>query len=86
MTPAQRKFAITANMRYAMSIGRTLSQAEMTMGDRARINKMTFFNMPQRDRKAINELYAENNEGRTLDEDKAYDQVHKYQALLSKYR
>jgi hypothetical protein len=47
---------------------------------------MTFFNMPQRDRKAINELYAENNEGRTLDEDKAYDQVHKYQALLSKYR
>lgn len=86
MTPAQRKLAITANMRYAMSIGRTLSQAEMTMGDRARINKMTFFNMPQRDRKAINELYAENNEGRTLDEDKAYDQVHKYQALLSKYR
>jgi hypothetical protein len=86
MTPAQRKLAITANMRYAMSIGRNLSQAEMTMEDRARVNKMTFFNMPQRDRKAINELYAENNEGRTLDEDKAYDQVHKYQALLSKYR
>jgi hypothetical protein len=86
MTDAQRKLAITANMRYAMSIGRSLAQADLTMGDRARVNKMTFFNMPQRDRKAINELYAENNDGRTLDEDKAYDQVYKYQGLLSQFR
>jgi hypothetical protein len=86
MTPAQRKIAITNNMQYALSIGRSLAQAELTMSDRDRVNKMTFYKLPQRDRKAINELYADNNEGRTLDEDKAYDQVYKYKALLSRYR
>jgi len=86
MTPAQRKIAITNNMQYALSIGRSLAQAELTMSDRDRVNKMTFYKLPQRDRKAINELYADNNDGRTLDEDKAYDQVYKYKALLGQFQ
>ena len=86
MTPAQRKLAITKNMQYSLSVGRSLAQAELNMSDRDRINKMTFNKLPQRDRKAINELYADNNEGRTLDQDKAYDQVYKYKALLGQFQ
>jgi hypothetical protein len=47
---------------------------------------MTFNRLPQQKRLAINELYAANNDGRTLDEDKAYEQVYKYEALLERYR
>jgi hypothetical protein len=86
MTLNQRKIALTNNMQLAMGYGREITQAKMSMSDRDRVNKMTFNRLPQQKRLAINELYATNNDGRTLDEDKAYDQVYKYEALLERYR
>lgn len=86
MTPAQRKIAIKNNMTEALSVGRQLAGAELSVSDRSRLNKLEFNRMPQRDRRAINELYALENEGRTMDQDKAYDQVHRYKALLNRYR
>lgn len=86
MTLNQRKIALTNNMQLAMGYGREITQAKMSMSDRDKVNKMTFNRLPQQKRLAINELYAANNDGRTLDEDKAYDQVYKYEALLEKFR
>lgn len=86
MTLNQKKIALANNMQMAMGIGREIAQAKMSMSDRDRVNKMTFNRLPQQKRLAINELYAANNDGRTLDEDKAYDQVYKYEALLEKFR
>jgi hypothetical protein len=86
MTLNQRKIALTNNMQLAMGYGREITQAKMSMSDRDRVNKMTFNRLPQQKRLAINELYATNNDGRTLDEDKAYDQVYKYEALLETFR
>jgi len=73
-------------MSMALDIGRQLTQGRMTVSDRERVDKLTFNKLPQRERKAINELYAKDNNGRTMDEDKAYNQVYKYQARISGFR
>lgn len=86
MTLNQQKIAMTNNMRQALNLGREITQAKMMVADRARINKMTFNKLAQQQRLAINELYAYNNDGRTMDQDKAYDQVYRYQALLETLR
>jgi len=86
MTPTQQKIALSENMSMALDIGRQLTQGRMTISDRERVDKLTFNKLPQRERKAINELYAEDNNGRTMDEDKAYNQVYKYQARISGFR
>jgi len=86
MTPAQRRLAVSVNTQNAMSVGRSVTQARMVSADRDRVNKMTFNRLPQKERMAINELYAQNNEGRSMDDDKAYDQVYKYKALLGRFQ
>jgi len=86
MTPEQQRLAIRANMQYALSNARNITRSRMTAADRDRIDKMTFNKLPAIERRAINQLYSQENEGRTMDEDKAYDQVYRYKALLAKYR
>jgi hypothetical protein len=86
MTPAQKKLAIAENMSTALNIGRNMAQAEMSATDRGRVNKMTFNKLPQRERRAINEMYAKENYGLTLDEAKDYDRVYEYQAKISRFR
>ena len=86
MTSTQQKIALSENMSMALDIGRQLTQGRMTVSDRERVDKLTFNKLPQRERKAINELYAKDNNGRTMDEDKAYNQVYKYQARISGFR
>lgn len=86
MDSVQRKIAIKNNMQYALGAGRDLTMAKLSNSDRDRIDKMAFNKLTSLERKAVNELYAVNNEGRTLDEDKAYDQAVKYLPLLERYR
>ena len=86
MTRAQKKIAIAENMSEALREGRSITQGEMTSEDIERVDKMTFNRLPARERAAINELYAQDNNGRTMDEDKAYDMVHEYQARLAEFR
>ena len=86
MTRAQKKIAIAENMSEALREGRSITQGEMMSEDIERVNKMTFNRLPARERAAINELYAQDNNGRTMDEDKAYDMVHEYQARLAEFR
>lgn len=86
MTYEQKRIAIRTNMQNALSYGRKRTQADMLSKDRDRINKMTFNKLPVIERRAINELYALENDGRSMDEDKAYEQVYRYKALLARYR
>ena len=73
-------------MQTALSTGRQFTQSKMLSADRDRVNKMSFNKLPVIERRAINELYAQDNDGRTMDEDKAYEQVYRYKALLARYR
>jgi DNA-binding phage protein len=86
MTRAQKKVALAENMSQALQIGRAITQGEMMSSDIERVDKMTFNRLPSRERAAINELYAQEHNGRTMDEDKAYDMVHEYQARLAEFR
>ena len=86
MTPNQKKKALAENMSDALDVGRTITQAKMTASDRNRVNKLTFNKLPKLERNIINELYAKENNGRTMDEDKAYEQVYKYQARVAGFR
>lgn len=86
MTAPQRKLAIAENMKTALDVGRSIAQAELTASERSRIDKMTFNKLSQRERKAINELYAEENYGLTLDQDKAYDRTMEYKAKIQQFR
>ncbi len=86
MTYEQKRIAIRTNMQTALSTGRQFTQSKMLSADRDRVNKMSFNKLPAIERRAINELYARDNDGRTMDEDKAYEQVYRYKALLARYR
>lgn len=86
LTDNQKKLALSANMTTALEFGRAQAQADMMSKDRARIDKMTFNKLPERERNAINEMYAKENNGRTLVEDKAYNKIYTYQARISGIR
>lgn len=86
MTRSQKKLALSQNMRDALQAGREITQGEMSAEDIGRLDKMKFNKLPAVKRAAINELYAEDNDGRTMDEDKAYDKVHEYEGLLLQFR
>jgi hypothetical protein len=58
----------------------------MSATDRDRVNKMRFNKLPAVARRAINELYAAENDGKTMDQNKDYGQVYKYEALIQRYR
>ena len=73
-------------MTTALEFGRAQAQADMMSKDRARVDKMTFNKLPERERNAINEMYAKENNGRTMVEDGAYSKVYTYQARISGIR
>ena len=82
----QKRMAVATNMQETLGIARDITQAKMTGEDRDRVNKMRFNKLPPVARRAINELYAAENNGVTLDEAKDYKQVYKYEALIQRYR
>ena len=86
MTSKQKKVALSENMMLALQNGRAVTQGNMMSDDIERVNKLTFNRLPKRERDAINELYAQDNDGRNMDDDKAYDMVHEYQARLMEFR
>lgn len=86
MTSKQKKVALSENMMTALQMGRAVTQGNMMSEDIERVNKLTFNRLPKRERDAINELYAQDNDGRNMDDDKAYDMVHEYQARLMEFR
>lgn len=85
-TTDQKRIAMRNNMEMALEIARTETQSQMTIEDRDRVNKMKFDKHPSVIRRAINELYAQDHGGKTMDETKDYGQVYKYEALIQRFR
>jgi hypothetical protein len=82
----QKRIALATNLQEALSVSRAVTQAKMSATDRDRVNKMRFNKLPAVARRAINELYAAENDGKTMDQNKDYGQVYKYEALIQRYR
>jgi hypothetical protein len=82
----QKRIAMRNNMEMALEVARAETQGKMSGEDRDRVNKMKFDKNPAVVRRAINELYAQEHEGKTLEEAKDYGQVYKYEALIQRYR
>ena len=86
MTDTQKRLALADRMRTATGIGRTIARTRMEASDRERIDKLTFNNLSKERRAAINELYAKDNFGITMDESGEYDKVYRYDALIERFR
>lgn len=85
-TRDQQRIAMATNLQETLSMAREITQAKMTASDRDRVNKMKFNKLPAVARRAINELYANDNDGKTMDQAKDYGQVYKYEAMIQRYR
>lgn len=88
-TPTQKKIAFIENLtgdEGALSVARQTTQAQMMAKDRDRVNRMKFNKLPAVARKAINELYAIDNDGKTMDDNKDYGKVYKYEYKLQQFR
>ena len=86
MTDAQKRLALADRVRQATGFGRTIARAKMEASDRERMDKLTFNNLSKERRAAINELYAKDNFGVTMDQTGDYKQVYKYDALIEQFR
>jgi hypothetical protein len=82
----QKRLAMATNIQETLSITREITQAKMLGSDRDRVNKMRFNKLPPVARRAINELYAAENDGKTMDQNKDYGQVYRYEAMIQRYR
>jgi len=86
MSDSEKVLAIGTNMKESISIGRTIAKSKMLSADRERMDKLVFNNKTAEERKVINELYAKENNGVTMDEAKDYKQVYKYEARIPAIR
>jgi hypothetical protein len=86
MTDLQKRLAMSTNTSEAVSFGRSIAQAKMTAKERDRMDKLTFNNLSADRRAAINELYAKDNKGVTMDEAKDYKRVYEYDAKITQFR
>jgi hypothetical protein len=86
MSDSEKLLAIGTNMKESISIGRTIAKSKMLSADRERMDKLVFNNKTAEERKVINELYAKENNGVTMDEAKDYKQVYKYEARIPAIR
>lgn len=82
LTPTEQKLALTNVVRDVTSIARDKTDGKFMAEDIVRVKKMQFDKLSQDQRKVINERYARDNNGVTLEEAKDYKAVDKYNAML----
>ena len=82
LSPTEQKLALTNVVRDVTSIARDKTDGKFMSEDLLRVKKMRFDKLPQDQRKVINERYARDNNGVTLEEAKDYKAVDKYEAML----
>jgi len=82
LSPTEQKLALTNVVRDVTSIARDKTDGKFMSEDLLRVKKMRFDKLSQDQRKVINERYARDNNGVTLEEAKDYKAVDKYEAML----
>ena len=78
----EQKLALTNVVRDVTGIARDKTDGKFMSEDLLRVKKMRFDKLSQDQRKVINERYARDNDGVTLEEAKDYKAVDKYEAML----
>ena len=79
----QKNLAFSAAMREALTIARDEALANFSEEDQQVLHKITYYKLPARQRRIINDAYARDNDGRTIDEDKAFDMYYEYLGELA---
>ncbi len=82
LTPTEQKLALTNVVRDVTGIARDKTDGKFMSEDLLRVKKMRFDKLSQDQRKVINERYARDHDGVTLEEAKDYKAVDKYEAML----
>jgi hypothetical protein len=82
LSPTEQKLALTNVVRDVTGIARDKTDGKFMSEDLNRVKKMRFDKLSQDQRKVINERYANDNNGVTLEEAKDYRAVDKYEAML----
>jgi len=82
LSPTEQKLALTNVVRDVTGIARDKTDGKFMSEDLTRVKKMRFDKLSADQRKVINERYAKDNEGVTLEEAKDYRAVDKYEAML----
>jgi len=78
----EQKMALTNSVRDILSVARDKTDAKFTAQDLDRVKKMRFNKLSADARKVINDRYARDNNGVTLEEANDYRAVDKYEAML----
>ena len=82
LSPTEQKLALTNVVRDVTGIARDKTDGKFMSEDLTRVKKMRFDKLSADQRKVINERYARDNNGVTLEEAKDYRAVDKYEAML----
>jgi hypothetical protein len=82
LSPTEQKLALTNVVRDVTGIARDKTDGKFLSEDLTRVKKMRFDKLSADQRKVINERYARDNNGVTLEEAKDYRAVDKYEAML----
>lgn len=83
LSPDEQVEKLTNAVRTVADVARNRTAATFMSEDMARIKKMEFNKLPERQRRIINSRYAKDNDGKTLEEAKDYRAVDKYKAMLA---
>ena len=79
----QQRLAFSETMREAVAIAREEVLANFADEDQKLYHKLVFNKMPAAQRRILNAAYARDNDGRTIDEDEAYDMHYEYLGELA---
>jgi hypothetical protein len=82
LSPTEQKLALTNVVRDVTGIARDKTDGKFMSEDLTRVKKMRFDKLSADQRKVINERYAKDNNGVTLEEAKDYRAIDKYEAML----
>jgi hypothetical protein len=82
LSPTEQKVSLGNVVRDVTDIARDMTDSKFLSGDLLRVKKMQFNKLSGDERKIINERYAKEHSGKTLEEANDYLQVDKYKAMM----
>jgi hypothetical protein len=86
LSPTEQKLALGNSVSDMVGIARKTTDATFMSEDLLRVKKMQFNKLTGDQRKIINQRYAEDNDGKTLEEADDYMKVDAYKAMLGDLR
>jgi hypothetical protein len=83
-TSEQKQARINSAIEKAVEEAKKVTEATFAQEFPAKLNRIEYLREPAKVKKIVNELYAKDHKGRTMEEDKAYDLLPKYKELALK--